>query len=463
MSNEIIHIYHTNDLHSHFENWPKIVQYVKSQKKLHEKNDEEMLLFDIGDHLDRSHPITEASNGSANITLLNRLHYHNVTIGNNEGITLIHDDLDSLYNDAIFNVLVANLFYPDGTRPKWVKPYQIHEMNCGIKIGVIGLTAAYEKFYQLLGWKIRNPFEILPELIREVQAQADVIVLLSHLGLYDDEKIATKFPEIQLILGGHTHHHLPNGKLVNQALLCGASKYGLYTGHVKLYVDKTEKKVTKMEATTIDMNQMDDDAETVMFLNELNVKSKADLHVNVAFLKENLDLDWFLPSKFPLLLADAVKEWCNAEIGMVNAGVLLESLKKGAVTKGDIHRICPHPINPCLVYLKGNELKEIILQANTDKMERLELKGFGFRGKVLGRMTFSGLDAKTVRLEDGERHVKNIIINGEPLDSNRTYSVGTLDMFTFGNLYPEIKRAEHKRYFLPEMLRDVLIWKLASL
>ena len=53
------------------------------------------------------------------------------------------------------------------------------------------------------------------------------------------------------------------------------------------------------------------------------------------------------------MLANALKTWCGAEIGMVNAGVLLEGLEEGVVTRGDIHRICPHPINPCLLKVRG--------------------------------------------------------------------------------------------------------------
>lgn len=46
---------------------------------------------------------------------------------------------------------------------------------------------------------------------------------------------------------------------------------------------------------------------------------------------------------------------------MVNSGVILGPLKAGPVTKLDLHRICPHPINPVTVRLTGEELKETIL------------------------------------------------------------------------------------------------------
>lgn len=30
---EKLRLYHTNDLHSHFENWPKIVDYIEQKEK----------------------------------------------------------------------------------------------------------------------------------------------------------------------------------------------------------------------------------------------------------------------------------------------------------------------------------------------------------------------------------------------------------------------------------------------
>ena len=114
MNLEVIHIYHTNDLHSHFEHWPRIHHFLHERKKWHEQAGEDFLLFDLGDHADRSHPLTEATQGNANVELLNKAGYHAVTIGNNEGITFPYEDLDHLYDHRQFEVLLANLYYEDG-------------------------------------------------------------------------------------------------------------------------------------------------------------------------------------------------------------------------------------------------------------------------------------------------------------------------------------------------------------
>ncbi|MCD8509500.1 MAG: hypothetical protein LRY73_06200 [Bacillus sp. (in: Bacteria)] len=103
---------------------------------------------------------------------------------------------------------------------------------------------------------------------------------------------------------------------------------------------------------------------------------------------------------------------------------------------------------------------EIIRQAKKEKMVELPLKGFGFRGKILGEMIFDGLEfnRETAFIQD-----KDIIIHGESLDRHRHYQLATLDMFTFGKLYPAISAVPDKQYFMPEMLRDVLAWKLNEL
>ncbi|WP_044748578.1 bifunctional metallophosphatase/5'-nucleotidase [Bacillus alveayuensis] len=457
-----IYIYHTNDLHSHFENWPKIAAFLKQQRKVHQQRNEKMFLFDIGDFVDRFHVITEATNGKANVELLNDLGYDAVTIGNNEGITLPYEHLNELYEKADFPVLVANLFKQNGERPEWAQPYCIIELSNTFKIGVIGLTVHFTKFYELLGWTIENPFDVLKEVLKELKPQTDFIILLSHLGIHEDEQIAERLTDIDLILGAHTHHLLPKGQYIRNTLLCGAGKYGEYIGVVKIEVDDETKTLDKT-ASVISVSELDGCSETEQKLASLYQQSEEKLGEIVVELPENLELNWFAPSRFPKLLAEALKEWCNGDIGMVNAGILLEPLYKGIVTKKDLHRICPHPINPCKVYLRGDELKEVILQAATERMKRLQIKGLGFRGKIMGQMVYEGVKFETEIMSDGLEHIHHIFINGESIDFKKTYAVATIDMFTFGQLYPEIRRAERKEYYMPEFLRDVLAWKLTNL
>lgn len=77
-------ILHTNDLHSHFENWPKIRRFMLGTRAAEQAEEASVLAFDDGDAMDRSVPLTEATDGQINIQLLNEIGYDAVTIGNNE-------------------------------------------------------------------------------------------------------------------------------------------------------------------------------------------------------------------------------------------------------------------------------------------------------------------------------------------------------------------------------------------
>src|SRR5699024_11401915 len=107
-----------------------------------------------------------------------------------------------------------------------------------------------------------------------------------------------------------------------------------------------------------------------------------------------------------------------------------------------------------VVNIKGDELKEVIRVSLTDEFINLKLVGFGFRGDILGRMVFSGIEVKTDFHETGE-YVTEVNYNGAPLDSNRVYYVATADAFTFGSLLPGIVSDEEKDILLQYFLLNI--------
>lgn len=450
---ETIHFYHINDIHSHFEHWQRIQHFITDRKLLHNSVGEEVLILDIGDHADRSHPYTEALLGKGNVDLLNQLGCQYATIGNNEGITFPYDTLNHLYDEANFKVLVSNLYDKNGERPSWTLPYSIHTTQKGSRIALIGATASFRLFYQTLGWQITEPLEEIQRVVNEVKEHSDIIVLLSHLGLEYDEQLADLIPDIHLILGAHTHHILHEGKMVNKTLLCGAGKAGRYVGHVEMTIKVSNEAPTSV-ARVYNMNEQEPIEKEVEFEKALYQVGKENLRETVCELSSPLAVDWFEESPLPQLLCHALRDWCKADCAFLNAGLLMEGLEAGPVTLYDLHRICPHPINPCVVKLSGQELKEILLQSMDEEWPHMQVKGFGFRGNILGKMIYSNI--KIVSHHE-------IYIGDEKLDSKKVYSLAIPDMFTFGFFFPHIKRTEKKTYYLPEFMRDVLADKLTTI
>ncbi len=446
-------------MHSHFGHWGSLVSYLDIERHRLRKEGEPYLTLDLGDHMDRVNPMTEGLLGRGNVRLLNDAHYDAVTIGNNEGITFTKDTLNTVYDDRTFDIVLANLFEETGERPNWCRPYTIKNM-AGVKVGLIGLTAAFSKFYRQLGWDIRDPFSILKPLLEKVRTEADVVVLLSHVGLPFDERIAEELDGIDVIIGAHTHHTLEQGLTVGSTLIAQAGKFGRYVGHIVLEYDEKMHRVTHIGADLVTLREKPDQTAEAE-VKRLTAEGMAHMQQEVTRLDHALPISWFEDTELSRIMADALQKWCRADIGLVNAGVILDGLKAGPVTRFDVHHICPHPINPCKVQVTGSEIVQMIRIGLKKRFQTYELKGFGFRGKVLGKLVFSNLTYRTK--PDGDlQEPFDVRIGGLPIQPDDRYRVGTIDVFTFGTLLPPIVRADQS-FFLPETLRDLLAWRLHQL
>ncbi|HSI65895.1 MAG TPA: bifunctional UDP-sugar hydrolase/5'-nucleotidase [Planococcus sp. (in: firmicutes)] len=434
---ETIHIYHTNDIHSHFQYWPAIKNFLKERKRWHEEEGDVCLILDVGDHIDRFHPFTEGTTGKGNIEMLNEACYDAVTIGNNEGITLSKAELNDLYRQADFDVVVANLLNPDGTPPEWAVPSIIKETPEGTKIGIVGATAEFTPFYKKLGWTIIDAKESIIQAAKEIREQVDLLVCLSHLGVKEDEYLAELCPDLDIILGAHTHHIFHKGKWIGDTLLGAAGKAGNYVGHIIVETDPH-----KMSAYLIDTSSLLNP--DPLYDERLAAIGKTQMSETEFFNEQLMTADWFKGTRMAELFGEALIEFSNADCAMFNAGIFMGDLPQGKTTRYDFHRVLPHPINPCMIDLTGAELKEIYLQSLNPEWPQLELKGLGFRGAVFGKIMHSNMDMENHRL----------FINGEPALPHKNYRLITLDMFTFGYFFPSLKRA-NKTYFMPEFIRDV--------
>ncbi len=441
---EKIHIFYTNDWHSHFAYWPRMQAYIQQRKASYEQQGDTVLLCDVGDHMDRSSIFTEATQGKGNVALLNDAGYDVVTIGNNEGITLSFANLTALYEQATFDVVVANLQAIEGQTPEWVKPYVIKTTAAGTKIGFIAATAPFEAFYRELNWDVSGAREKLIQLAYYLEDKVDILLCLSHLGLTEDEALASACPQIDVIFGSHTHHVLPKGKLINGVLLTGGGMFGRYLGELTLTFDDNglTKQTVLHESKTLP--PLDNETSMVAKLTAIGEQKLQ----KTAFISPKFyNKEWYHYSKLSHLFAAMMLEETDADCALFNAGIFLTDLPKGPISALDLHRLLPHPINLCIIEVTAQQLKELLAEDIPVDWPRMALKGLGFRGVVLGKILTYGFT-----LDDKRR----LWINGELADEQKVYRLVTLDLFTFGYFYPQFNYAK-KHYVLPEFLRELFL------
>jgi len=449
-----LHLLHTNDLHSHFASLPRIVTCLRTHRQTWEQNNEHVLTVDIGDHLDRMNIITEASFGKANVELMNRSGYQYATIGNNEGITMPKERLNDLYEHAAFTVIASNLLEPpDGRQPEWSVPYAIHE--CGdLRIALLGVTIPYPHSYELMGWISAEPRPIIKSQVAALRSQVDVIVILSHLGYQEDCRLAEEVEGIDVILGAHTHHLLEQGVRIGNTLIAQTGRFGQYVGHVCLLLDREKKTVITATAEVFPTEQYMEDAEVSQVLQEKREAAEAKLNQPIATLAHDLRVDWEDETAFSSFLAASIREKTGAEVGLANGGLLLTNLHRGGLSRADLLRCVPHPLNLCAITLTGDQLTQVLEQAIQPEIVKRELRGFGFRGKVEGWMGVDGLRIEYAREE--HPRIVSIEVNGNKLVGSRKYRVGTVDMFMYNRLFPVLLQGSDLQFFLPALLRELL-------
>ena len=106
----------------------------------------------------------------------------------------------------------------------------------GKRIGIFGVTvpmATPQKVDAAL-WDnlFAPPIETAKRLAAELRPQCDFLIALTHIGIAQDRKLAEAVPELDLLIGGHTHVVLEQPELVNGVPIVQAGSHGRYLGHV---------------------------------------------------------------------------------------------------------------------------------------------------------------------------------------------------------------------------------------
>lgn len=188
------------------------------------------LLLDAGDTLLGSNTAFRWS--EPNLRRMSDLGYHAMTMGNRE-LHYLPAVLERRRQERNFPLLAANLLDLWGRQTTWQEGLSVE--CAGLRVGIFGMTVVqypvgslYEK---LLGLRFLPPETLIEYLVEKYQAENDVVVFLSHLGIDWDRRLAKQLeakPRLRcdLILGGHTHLHLKEPERYGSTLLSHIGSHG---------------------------------------------------------------------------------------------------------------------------------------------------------------------------------------------------------------------------------------------
>ena len=440
-------IIHTNDLHSHFLPSDSKYQdcdvkqdclggYARIKTFIEENRQDNTLVLDAGDRFSGTVFYTLRKSKDV-LTLTDILHYDTITLGNHEfddGVV----ELEKFAMALKTPIVSANVAFPKTSRlNKRIVPSVIISKN-GLKIGVIGALTEGTKNETAKAQDV-DVKAVIPAVRMEVeklkQQQVNILIALTHIGIDKDLELASAIPDLDVIIGGHTHTLLSNNKHEekafasypiairhqngSQTLIATSGIAGHYVGLLNIKFDE-KGRILFFNGDTIRMdNQIKSDigvsdkiadieSEIKTVIAEPIFEAKTTVHMtgDTNYCSENCYIGEVLTDA----LLNATQEY-RADIALLNAGGIRAGFPEGQVAFRHIASAYPFDSNATIIQMNGKELLSYITHGiqkyNSDDRTNAFLQIAG------GKYKFN----------PDTKKIDTVQIEGNPLKKDKIYRV----------------------------------------
>lgn len=392
---------------------PRIAKYVKDLKA----QNENVLFLDGGDLFHGTLPLV-STKGEALLPALEKMHLDGWVPGNWD-FAYGKEQLQSLVNKLPFPSLACNVKSED-SKDTFLKPYIIKEMQ-GIKVGIIGLTYPYvdetmpDSFSK--GLVFTKGVEETRQCIEELKGQADLVLLLSHMGLPLDVELATLVNGIDIILSGHSHDRIEQPITVNGTVVVQAGSSSSFLGKLDVSVDNGKMDNFKYELIAIDEGFPEDEEMAGIIAGILesyqqertNVVGKTDSILHRMTLNE---------APMDKLITDAYMNAFDSDLAFSHGWRYGTPLPAGDITEYDLHMIIPTNPEMFTMEMTGERLVKAL-----EKNLEMVFSRDPFKQKGGYILRSSGLFMAFKPYNPEGNRIQKILIDGKEIDMNRTYKI----------------------------------------
>jgi 5'-nucleotidase len=433
-------ILHTNDIHSNFENFSKIVS------KINKIKDENTIILDAGDFADFKRIELQGTNGLAALELLEYAGCDAVAVGNNETFNGLETLINMATNSSV-PFVSCNLYKIDGQGIEGVKKSVIVNRN-GLRILIIGASPDLGEFNTLAGIKALDYIKAIKDEILLQKDKYDLCLVLSHLGMSRDRQIAEVIDEVDIIIGGHFHILMEKPEIINESIIHTSGCYGENLGVLRVEIDNGHVKL--LESENFNIIQEGCSQEIIDILKENKEKAITNLSKPLYHIHVDLWHDVVEENPITNLLADALMDLLKCDIGIINSGIVNGGIRRGVVSNKKLLELCPSPLNPTSFEIQGKYIREALQDSLDSDVCYMDGKGPGFRGRYLGRLHVSN-----AKIEYDGRKVKSVFIKGEEVNDDKWYTVASSDYIQRGTGYASMQNNRNVKY-KAEYIRDIL-------
>ena len=465
-------ILYTSDVHCGIDEGFGYVGLEQIRKSLTEQGNT-VLLVDDGDNF-QGEPVGTMTRGEAIVELMNKLKYDVVIPGNHDfdyGV----DQFLSLVKQADFPYICCNFTY-EGERV--FDPSIILEAN-GKRIGVVGvttpetLTGSKPTSFQndngefIYGFCQDKTGEALYAAVQDAvdgvrEQGVDYVIVLAHLGNaeyshpWNYADVISNTTGYEVMLDGHSHDtdqvtmkNKAGDDVIRSAcgtkLACvgycritpdGDISCGLYTWNNAESVPKLLSIQNDMSEPVVNATKELDEK-----LGEVVASTAVALTINdpteVDSNGRPIRMIRRAETNLGDLVADAFRDQSGADIALIGGGGIRESISAGDITLNDILKVNPFGNYLTVIEATGQQILDALewgaKVVPTEEGGFMQVSGLSYEVHTALESTCKKDENGMFAGIEGERRVRNVQVNGTPIDPDATYSLAGVDYWLTQN------------------------------
>ncbi len=424
----------------------------------------EVIVIDAGDAV-QGGAIGAISKGSYIIDIMNEVGYDMAVLGNHEFDYKL-SGLTALTDMASFPYISANFVNTEDGSSVY-EPYYM--VNIGdTDIAFIGITTPHtftssapdyfknDEGEFVYDFSSENFYTLIQSTVDEVKDNgADIVIAVAHLGVdpadapYTSKELIASTSGFDAVIDAHSHTVIDGEICENEqgesVLLTSTGSKFQNIGIMRLSGDgiSSELVTADYKADGVPADGQDAYAEIDSFIDAIKAEYSAELERKIAVSEVCLTVN--NPDKYNEetgayrevrrgetnlgdFCADAYKAALGCDIAFINGGGVRADIAEGDISYGDLLNVNPFGNELCVIKVSGSQIADALEHgARSYPLEEgafLQVSGLSY--EIVENIPSSVVLDETGMFSEvsGERRVKNIRVDGKPIDENATYTLG---------------------------------------
>lgn len=440
-----------------------------------------VLHLDSGD-LFQGAPIFNIFRGEPEIRAMNYLGVDAAALGNHEFDAGASNIAEQFGVWSGYPILAANYRFLDTSQvygealQTIVQPNTVFNLN-GLTVGVIGMgnlssMSSLEDAGNSAGILPLNTIQTVQDEVNRLRESVDLVILVSHLGLGEDESVARNVCGLDVIMGGHHHIALMPSKVIpydpepevmaqldgigrcpaerrREVVLAHSQAFAKFVGRLDLVVRDGRVRAHTFQLFSID-STVPEDPDLLELLEPYEIEMRRRLDLDRVVAEALVPLRRFGNTGGDSMLGNLAAEAMQYRRGIETDFAVTNSLgtradiQDGPITIEDLFNVMPFDNTITTMFLSGVEVQELFDYSTARSADRgcnsqIQISGASFT-----------MNCRTGKAED-------ILIAGDPIRRDGVYELATNNYIAWGGSGFDVLKRNTTKIDRGVSVRDAVI------